>query len=366
MAAVLVLLVGCSGARGISGPSERDLQKIRADTAQLLPTSVNDREGWADDIVAALTALSLRPDMQQVCAVLAVTAQESSFQVDPVVPGLPAIARREIETRASRYFIPKIVVNAALDLPSSTGRSYNERLRAARTERALSEIFEDFIGRVPLGKRLFADLHPVRTAGPMQVSIAFAERHAAEKDYPWPHAGSIRNEVFTRQGGLYFGIAHLLDYPATYDDMLYRFADYNAGHYASRNAAFQSAVNLLSRKALALDGDLLRDDARFEEPSQTELALRRISTELKLSPERIHGDLERGLEASFERTPLYSRVFELADARAKSPLPRAVIPRIQLQSPKITRKLTTEWFARRVSGRYGDCLSSFNRDDRKS
>lgn len=36
---------------------------------------------------------------------------------------------------------------------------------------------------------------------------------------------------------------------------------------------------------------------------------------------------------------------------------RQAMPQIDLKSPKITRKLTTEWFARRVEGRYRSCLS---------
>ena len=45
----------------------------------------------------------------------------------------------------------------------------------------------------------------------------------------------------------------------------------------------------------------------------------------------------------------------LAD-KAGKPMPRQAMPQIDLKSPKITRKLTTEWFARRVEGRFKSCL----------
>jgi hypothetical protein len=49
-------------------------------------------------------------------------------------------------------------------------------------------------------------------------------------------------------------------------------------------------------------------------------------------------------------------VFQLAERARGTALPRAVIPRIRLESPKITRQLTTEWFARRVDERYERCI----------
>src|SRR3546814_3305054 len=96
--------------------------------------------------------------------------------------------------------VPAFLVNAALKVKAPTGKTYNQRLDTVRTEKQLSEIFEDFIGMVPMGRQLFGGLNPVHTGGPMQVGIAFAEAHA--QDYPYEIDGSIRPAVFTRRGGM--------------------------------------------------------------------------------------------------------------------------------------------------------------------
>jgi len=347
------LLAGCTSPPVREPPIDPDV--ARAEIAKRIQPSVKNREGWAIDIFAAFEALSIRPTAENICSVIAVTEQESTFQASPPVAGLPAIARREIDTRAARYKIPKFLVDAALGVQSPNGKSYRERLEKVRTEHELSEIFADFIGMVPLGERLFGRLNPVRTGGPMQVSIAYAERHASAKRYPYPMSGSIRDEVFTRRGGMYFGIAYLLDYPVSYPGMVYRFADFNAGHYASRNAAFQSAVGKLTKTKLALDGDLLIEGS--SQPSKTELAVRRLAGELELDERAIRRDLELGGEQAFEDSRLFKRVFALADEQLKGPAPRALVPNIRLESPKIKRELTTEWFARRVEDRYQRCLA---------
>ena len=333
-----------------------DPDAIRAEIRSLLPATVANADGWAIDIHAAFEALGVPASSEHICGALAVTEQESNYQVDPPVPNLPAIARREIDARAESHHIPKLMVSAALKIKSPDGRTYGERLDSARTEQDLSSLFEDFTRSVPLGEKLFGDLNPVRTGGPMQVSIAFAEHHAQARRYPYPMHGNVRNEVFTRRGGLYFGIAHLYDYAAPYDQMVYRFADFNAGHYASRNAAFQNAVNIVSGKRLALDGDLLIEGS--DEPSATELAIRSVRQRLGVGDPQIRRALEQGRAADFERTALYAEIMRLADSVPPGrPVPRAMVPRIALKSPKITRNLTTEWFARRVDDRYRRCLA---------
>lgn len=350
-----LLLLGACATPAPTRPASRPPAEVHAQLVSLLPASLDDRAGWAVDIQSAFQLLGIPTSSENLCAVLAVTEQESSFQAHPLVPGLARIAREEIDRRAAKLKIPKLLVRTALALESPDGRSWEQRLATVRTEHQLSLLFEEFIAKVPLGQRLFADANPVRTGGAMQVSIAFAERHAREHGYPHAGEASIRREVFSRRGGMYFGIAHLLGYRNSYSRHLYRYADFNAGWYASRNAAFQNAVTVASGVPLALDGDLiLHGKNRI---GATEAAARSLSPQLGISPASIRKALEQGDRFEFENSAVYTGVFALAERATGKPLARAVMPDIALVSPKITRKLTTEWFATRVEERYRRCIN---------
>lgn len=325
---------------------------VAATVRQKLPASVKNKDAWAQDIATAFASQKLAPSEENVCSVLAVAAQESTYQSDPRVPGLSKIAWQEIYRRAGKLYVPEFVVRTALSIKSPDGKSYAERLDKVQSEGELSAIFDDLIGMVPLGQKLFGNLNPVRTGGPMQVSIAFAEQHVT--GYPWEIEGTVRQEVFTRRGGMWFGIYHLLNYPANYTRPIYRFADFNAGWYASRNAAFQNALSKASGVKLALDGDLIRYDS--EAPGQTELAVRKLASSLNMSNSEIHSTLKQGDSLAFEESSLYKNVYALAEKRTGQTLAREMLPGIRLESPKITRNLTTAWFAKRVDERRASCM----------
>lgn len=348
LACIAMLLTSCT--------PHRTPEQVRAELMRKLPVSLADRAGWARDIQAAFAAQNLEPSSENLCAALAVIEQESTYHVDPAVPGLSGIARREIDRRAAALHVPPLVVDAALTLRSPDGRTFAERIAALRTEQELSALFEEMADRVPMGQRLFGRFNPIHTGGPMQVRIDFAARQAG--GYPYPIDGSIRSEVFSRRGGLYFGIKHLLGYSVEYPAMRYRFADFNAGWYASRNAAFQRAAGIATGTPLVGDGDLLKPAAPMASPGATERALRGISDKLGMDATAIRSDLKRGGETGFSGTTLYRQVFAIADAKGNGkPVPRALLPQIELHSPKITRKLTTTWFAGRVESRWKACLA---------
>ena len=358
IAGLTLSIAACTDTEDENAPPQ-----VRSRLQRLLPPRVQDRAGWAADLQSAFAALEIEPSSRNLCSAIAVIEQESSFVADPQVPDLGRIALKEIDARAARHHIPAFVVRGALQLKSPDGQSWEARIAAARTEKQLSDLFEEMIARVPMGSRLLARANPVHTGGPMQVSIAFAESHARRRPYPYASDGSIRHAVFSRRGGVYFGTAHLLDYDADYDRPLYRFADFNAGRFASRNAAFQNALAIAGGTKLQLDGDLVRyrkaDDGSAT--GATETAALALADKLGMTDRQIRADLDRGTEAGFSRTALYTGVFKLADKRNGRRVARAMLPKIDLHSPKITRHLTTEWFARRVDGRYARCMARAKR-----
>jgi len=378
-AALLATLAGCSlfeegeeeggalppdmarradGKTATAWPTSLAEADVKKRIVRLIPAYAKDRQGWADDLHTAFKALEVPHATQTYCAAIAIIEQESSFQADPSVPGLPNIVRRELDNRAGRYGVPSLLVNAALSKKSPDGKSYNERIDALKTEKQVNALFEDMTGELPFGRQLFADYNPVRTGGPMQVSIDFATQQVRERNYPYPMAKKVRDEVFTRRGGVYFGSAILLDYEVPYDTITYRFADFNSGRYSSRNAAFQLALGKLTGKPLAPDGDLMRyeNGQPATIPSSVEEAAIGIAKQLDMSRPQIRRDLLLEKTSTFGRSPLFNRVFELVEKGAK-PMRRQALPQIDLKSPKISRKLTTEWFAKRVEGRYRTCLA---------
>ncbi|ARJ40677.1 hypothetical protein B1H58_00795 [Pantoea alhagi] len=347
----LLALAGCTSKQ--KETPQQTPQQMQARITALMPGHVRQKADWSSDMATAFRTQQIEASDSNICAVIAVADQETNFNADSPVPGLPKIAWGEINKRAARLHIPAFLVRTALLIKSPNGRSYADRLDSVRTEKELSAIFDDFINMVPMGQTLFGNLNPIHTGGPMQVSIAFAEANA--RGYPWPVETTIRQEVFTRHGGIWFGVKHLLGYPANYSTPLYRFADFNAGWYASRNAAFQAAVARTTGMKLALDGDLIIYGS--DKAGATELAVRTLAGQIDMSHRAIRRDLEKGDKLEFEKSELWKQVFALADKQAGRRMPREMLPGIRLESPKITRNLTTAWFAQRVNSRYQQCMA---------
>ena len=74
---------------------------------------------------------------------------------------------------------------------------------------------------------------------------------------------------------------------------------------------------------------------------------------------QIERDLRLEKRFEFEQSPTYLRVVALAQQRGVA-MEHERLPELQLHSPKITRPLTTAWFAQRCEARYRDCLARVN------
>lgn len=339
---------------------------------------VKDRAGWAEDLLAVFYAHHLPATNGAACEVVAVVEQESGFAPDPAVPGIGGLVDRWIEEKqATMGKLPAWAfqegLRAVLDqkAPGRT-QTWNEELRAAKTERDVDLAFRAFVDhhRQKLPPPLRAaesaaalvgldldDLNPITTAGCMQVKVDWAEDHA-RADHLEPDG--VRDDLYTRAGCLHYGTVRLFA-DTRYEEPLHRFADFNAGAFASRNAAFQEQVASLAGRKLALDGDLLiyQDGKPTDRPSETLLAVVEVATtyQLELAEGRIRRDLAKGQSAELEATETWTRLKGLYEAVTKKKPAYARVPDLHLDSIKFDRDLTTAWFAQNVQKRYESCLS---------
>jgi hypothetical protein len=342
------------------------------------PDGVGDPGGWAKDLLTAFADAGLLPDATRVCGVVAVLQQESGFQADPPVANLGALVRARLNEEAERFgpLGPAAMERLLADRAPGDRRTFEQRIRRLRTERELDLLFRDMLeserrehpamvatanllDTLFRGRRL-EDLNPVTTAGSMQVSVRWALDYARSRGWS-DDEEAVRDALYTRAGGLRFGVPRLWGYPLTDGDVLYRFADYNAGQYASRNAAVQRALAQLTGLPLATDGDLLAygpDGRPTGEESET-LRVFRVFRERfvpGLPEARLRQDLERGKEQGFEETPSFLALRRIHREQLGSPLPAAAVPELQLKSPKLRRGYSTAAYARSVLRHHRACL----------
>ena len=351
-----------------------------ADTTKLIGKArpnVADPQGWAIDLLDVLRTQSLPASRENICSAIAIIAQESGFVADPAVPGLGTLAEKSLQTKLGRIPILGRMALNFLETSPSLGESYMARIRAAKTERDLDmtyrSIVDDAGKRSSLGllvqsgllNQMIEDRNDINTIGSMQVSVRFALAKARESRYlPMNLADvyAVRDDLYTRHGGMYYGVKQLLGYDSGYTRKIYRFADYNAGRYASRNAAFQKIISVLSKTNLATDGDLLlynKDQQPMQKVSSTETALRKViaKSNLGIDDKKLRIDLSKEKSADFPATQIYLQIRDLYARTAKRAEAFAEIPSIELNSPKIRRRMTTQNFAESVDRRYKGCVA---------
>ncbi|MFV5367314.1 DUF1615 domain-containing protein [Acinetobacter junii] len=366
--------------------SDKDPEMEADQIRKVIPARVNDRESWSQDIFDIMQELSIPKTKQNVCSIVAVVDQESNFVADPTVPGLGAKAVEEINSRLKEKFEAKLgekiggtvagYFEDVLKNQPSPENNYMSQMRKVQTERELDLLYREIFDYMAqhyhvsaltgaaklVGQDIGEKLNPITTLGSMQVHINYAKEHKRK-------AGGIaelRNDLYTQYGGLYYGIHRLMEYPADYDEAIYRFADYNSGMYSSRNAAFQKMLGALTEAEISLDGDLLlynKDGDVRSTQSQTEKELIAVFAQnnVLVTPRQIRSDLKKEKEKKFEDTQTYLAVQKLYQKKTNKEPMYAVMPQVVISGPKLSRDYNTNWFASRVNGRYEQCMQKAKR-----
>lgn len=341
---------------------------------------VKDREGWAKDTLATLRDHDIPATNLNACAVVAVVEQESGYDPNPAVPGIGGMIDTWIEQKQAELGkVQGFALDAGLKVvlsrtPEGQTASFYDRLKAAKTERDVDLVYRELVAyqRARLPKPLqrveaaassvgfsMDDYNPISTAGCMQVKVDQAEAHAAAEGLD---VSGVRDSMYTRAGCLHYGVVRLLDWDADYDMAIYRFADFNAGLYTSRNAALQGQISAITGAELALDGDLLRYEhggRPSSTPSSTLSAVLGLvrSGALTLTERRVRLDLEQEKRRGLEQTETWAALRALYEQKTGKKPAYARMPNVALDSIKLAGDKSTSWFANNVAVRYDKCIA---------
>lgn len=354
--------------------SKNDEPQLKDEQIKLLiPGRVQNRDTWASDIGQVSKQLGIPKTKENMCTIIAVVDQESNFVADPQVPGLGEKAIREVDARLEDKLGATLAgyFKNMLKTQPSPQDNYLSQMRKVKTERELDELYREMFSHFSqhyhvsaltgaarlVGQDVSERLNPITTLGSMQVHISYAKAHKRSS----MNMAELRSDLYTQNGGLYYGIHRLMMYPADYDKPLYRFADYNSGRYSSRNAAFQRMLNELTQTELTLDGDLLlynKDGDIRSNQSQSERALIAVfaANNVLITPRQLRADLKKEKDAKFENTQTYLALRKLYEAKTGKPPTYAMMPEVVISGPKLSRDYNTNWFATRVNGRYQTCM----------
>ena len=353
---------------------------------RLIPSRVHKRASWAKDIYSITDELDIPQTKENICSIVAVVDQESNFIADPQVAGLGEKAVKEVQDRLDEKFKSKLgdtlggtvagYFEDVLKNQPSPDNNYLSQMRHVKTERELDELYREIFDYMSkhyhvstltgaaklVGQDIGENLNPVTTLGSMQVHIGYAKAHKRQSG----NNAELRTDLYTQYGGLYYGIHRLMMYPADYDKPIYRFADYNSGMYSSRNAAFQSMLNDLTSDELDLDGDLLlytKEGSIRSVSSQSERDLISVfaANNILVTPRQIRADLKKEKQKDFEDTATYRAVSKLYQEKTSKEPIYAIMPKVVISGPKLSRDYNTNWYATRVNGRYQSCMQRAKR-----
>jgi hypothetical protein len=251
-------------------------------------TSLNNTEinNWAEDISSMVIEEGFNPSKNNIAALLSQIERESSFHADPPVPNIKNIYNRGLREVKKKHPVLYKAVDK-VGLVRKFKDKYEPKILSVRTEgqleNVLKEIEEDirFLKYIPNKDFIISNIKDViSTIGCMQLNLNKALELAAEKGENLTKE-EMRKKLYTREGGLKYGIRYLNKIVDVYGEKgeinkanaNIIFAAYNSGIYSPRNASLQEQLNRIMGTHLIKDGDFLRYNKSgqpLQEKSNTE------------------------------------------------------------------------------------------------